>query len=83
MKVIVSGKDNRRVECSRCKCIYEYDDEDVRGYLYLFLVDNGKNNIIEYVVCPECGEIAILHRQNKRAEITEDDYSIRAFKDNK
>ena len=86
MKVIVSGKDNRRVECEKCRCIFEYDEEDVqqhdvRDTIFGLFIDSKKDSVIEYVECPECGELAVLHRQNKRKEISEDDYSIRAYKD--
>lgn len=88
MKILVSGKDNRRVECEKCGCVYEYEEEDVQQHdirytLFGMFLDARKDSVIEYVECPECGDAHILHRANKRKEIREDDYSIRAFEQKK
>ena len=53
----------------------------MRDTIFGFFIDSKKDSVIEHVECPECGEFAVLHRQNKRKEISEDDYSIRAYKD--
>lgn len=85
MKVIVSGKDNNRVECESCRCVYEYEESDIevhdiRDTMFGLFIDARTDSKIEYVVCPECGDVKVLHRKNKKKEIREDDYSIRAYK---
>ena len=85
MKVIVSGKDNNRVECESCRCVYEYEESDIevhdiRDTMFGLFIDARTDSKIEYVVCPECGGVKVLHRKNKKKEIREDDYSIRAYK---
>lgn len=86
MKVITSGKDNRVVTCGKCRCVFEFDERDVQKYdlrddLFSLFIPSTAESKIEYVECPECGHIETINRLNKRKEITEDDYSIRVFKD--
>lgn len=78
MKVITSGKDNRVVTCGKCRCVFEFDERDD---LFSLFIPSTAESKIEYVECPECGHIETINRLNKRKEITEDDYSIRVFKD--
>lgn len=84
MKVVVSGSENRRIECQRCRCVYEFDEDDVQTYdlrdeLFALFIPSTEDTKIEYVECPECGKMATLNRLPKKNEIKEDNYTIRAM----
>ena len=84
MKVITSGSENRRVVCCKCRCEFEFDEEDVQKYdlredAFSFFIPSTEDSLIEFVECPECGGVNILRRQPKKNEIREDGYTIRAL----
>lgn len=55
MKIITSSKENRRVTCQKCGCIYEYEDSDIVVLQDTFLSFLGLGASVRYVECPECG----------------------------
>lgn len=73
MKIIVRGKDNRRVTCERCGCIYEYDDDDLEEFPSPLFGVMGLGANVKYVACPECN-LAFVVRRNE-----DNEYGMKAY----
>lgn len=59
MKVIEHGNSYRTVVCSKCNCVFEYSNADVKRNFYPshnFGMLKGYNE----VECPECGNLIVV-----------------------
>lgn len=68
MKIIEHGDTNKRKTCRKCKCIFEYDLNDIKENVHWEREDVGIllpryesfRYVDKYVYCPDCGDIIYI-----------------------